>query len=159
MGGRNALGDHDLPQFTVYPDGVGGVLVADRGWALLRADEESGGTGRRRLVRWLLHGAALALLPWLHTRFALVAGSLGALLLLRISTTKNPAPKGGGVSGRARGECAVLGSGTSSASTGVADPSAPYATTGEFSAGIHPRRARLASSSISASGCSRMRQC
>ena len=46
-----------------------------------------------RLWPWFLHGAALALLPWLHSRFALLAGSIGALVLLRLSSTKNPAGK------------------------------------------------------------------
>ena len=78
--------------FTIYPDGVGGVLTLTGLWALLRADEESK-TGETRLRPWLLHGAALAVLPWLHSRFAVLAGGLGALVLLRLSSTKNPAAK------------------------------------------------------------------
>ena len=42
---------------------------------------------------WLLHGVALALLPWLHTRFALLAGGIGALVLLALARTRNPAAK------------------------------------------------------------------
>ena len=78
--------------FTVYPDGLGGVIVLTGLWALMRAGEErfSGATG---LGPWFLHGAALSLLPWLHSRFALLAGSLGALVLLRLSATRNPAGK------------------------------------------------------------------
>ena len=79
--------------FTVYPDGVGGVLALTGLWALVRAGEESK-SGETRLRPWLLHGAALALLPWLHSRFAVLAGGLGALVLLRLSRTKNPAGKG-----------------------------------------------------------------
>ena len=68
------------------------MIVADRVWALLRAGW-SARRARPACVPWLLHGAALALLPWLHTRFALLAGSLGALVLLRLAPTPNPAAK------------------------------------------------------------------
>jgi len=78
--------------FTIYPDGVGGVLTLTGMWALLRAHDEST-NGETRLRPWVLHGAALALLPWLHSRFAVLAGGLGALVLLRLSSTKNPAAK------------------------------------------------------------------
>ena len=78
--------------FTVYPDGVGGVIALSGVWALLRARDERA-SGAVSLVPWLLHGAALALLPWLHSRFALLAGSLGALVLLRLPYTKHPAGK------------------------------------------------------------------
>src|SRR4051812_26336795 len=78
--------------FTVYPDGVGGVIVLTGIWALLRAEEEAG-SGTERAWAWAAHGAALALLPWIHTRFALLAGSLGALVLLRLGTTRNAAGK------------------------------------------------------------------
>jgi len=78
--------------FTVYPDGIGGVIALTGVWALLRAEEESR-TGSERIGPWWLHGAALAALPWIHTRFALIAGSLGALIILRLSTTRNAAGK------------------------------------------------------------------
>ncbi len=42
---------------------------------------------------WFFHGAALAVLPWLHTRFALLAGSIGALVVLDLARTRNPAGK------------------------------------------------------------------
>ncbi len=69
--------------FAVYPDGLGGVLVLVGVWALVRFDGEpsSESPGARQLA---LYGAALALLPWLHSRFALLAGVLGALVVLRI---------------------------------------------------------------------------
>src|SRR5262249_25527908 len=41
-------------------------------------------------VPWLLHGLALAMLPWMHTRFAVLAGTLGGLILVRIARTPNP---------------------------------------------------------------------
>jgi hypothetical protein len=78
--------------FTVYPDGLGGVVALTGVWALFRAHQERL-TGSTRLTPWFVHGAALALLPWMHSRFALLAGSLGALILLRLSTTKKPMEK------------------------------------------------------------------
>lgn len=78
--------------FTVYPDGAGALIVLTGVWALLRADRDAR-SGDERVLPWVLHGAALALLPWIHTRFALLAGSLGALVLLRLGTNRNPAAK------------------------------------------------------------------
>lgn len=78
--------------FSVYPDGPGGVIALTGVWALLRTERE-GETRDERIGPWWLHGAALALLPWIHTRFALIAGSLGALIILRLSTTRNSAGK------------------------------------------------------------------
>jgi hypothetical protein len=78
--------------FSVYPDGPGGVIALTGVWALLRTEHERE-TGDERIAPWWLHGAALAVLPWIHTRFALIAGSLGALIILRLSTTRNSAGK------------------------------------------------------------------
>ena len=61
--------------FTVYPDGPAALVVI--GVMGLRGAE-----GRR--WQWLLAGAAIATLPWLHTRLALVAVVLVAVLALRI---------------------------------------------------------------------------
>ncbi len=81
-----------LNAFTVYPDGPGALVVLTGVWALVRARDER--TSAATSVRpWLLHGAALAVLPWLHTRFALLAGGLGALVLLHLARTKNPVAK------------------------------------------------------------------
>jgi hypothetical protein len=66
--------------FTIYPDGVGGVLVLTGAWALIRRDPSP------RALAW--HGAALGLLPWLHTRFAVLAGLLGLFILLRLPRTR-----------------------------------------------------------------------
>ena len=82
-----------LNAFTVYPDGPGGFLVLTGVWALVRARDERA-SGAESARPWLLHGAALAVLPWLHTRFALIAGGLGALVMLELARTKNPAAKG-----------------------------------------------------------------
>ena len=61
--------------FTVYPDGPAALVVI--GVMGLRGAE-------RRRWQWLLAGAAIATLPWLHTRLALVAVVLAAVLALRI---------------------------------------------------------------------------
>lgn len=68
-----------LLSFMIYPDPIGSTVVAAALLALVSCDAGlalSGGT-------WLGVGAALALLPWLHTRFAVLAGACGAVLLLR----------------------------------------------------------------------------
>ena len=122
--------------FTVYPDGVGGVVALTGVWALLRAEDERK-TGDIRLFPWFLHGSALALLPWLHSRFALLAGSLGALVLLRLSSTKNPVGKA--VAFLAVPAVSAIGwLGFFRAIYGVADPSAPYGTTRDFSIAFIP---------------------
>lgn len=112
--------------FTVYPDGAGGVLALTGVWALVRAGRDAG-TDDERIGPWFLHGAALALLPWLHARFALIAGGLGALVLLRLGTNRNAAGKAvaflvlPAVS-------AICWIGFFLAVYGTPDPSAPYAT-------------------------------
>ncbi|MEX1127728.1 MAG: hypothetical protein WEB50_04085, partial [Vicinamibacterales bacterium] len=104
--------------FTIYPDGPGAVLLLTGVWALLRADDENkrNPAGQRiprsadpsihrstdppihrstdRSVRpWLWHGAALAALPWMHSRFSVLAGGVAALVLLRLAHVPNPASK------------------------------------------------------------------
>ncbi len=65
--------------FTVFPDGPAAVLVMTGVYALAFPD-----TPCESRWRAAGHGAALALLPWLHTRYALLAGALGGLILLRL---------------------------------------------------------------------------
>jgi hypothetical protein len=111
--------------FTVYPDGPGGVIALTGIWALLRTEQESE-TGDERTGPWWLHGAALSLLPWIHTRFALIAGSVGALVILRLSRTKNAAGKAVAfLTIPAIG--AICWIGFFIAVYGTPDPSAPYA--------------------------------
>jgi hypothetical protein len=62
--------------FSVYPDGLGATLVL---LAALPLVEE-----RISKVRWIAVGAALALMPWLHTRFAIISAILGVILFLRL---------------------------------------------------------------------------
>jgi hypothetical protein len=110
--------------FTVYPDGAGGILALTGLWALLRADEESR-TGATRAMPWLCHGIALALLPWFHSRFAVIAGGFGALVLLRLSTTKNATAKAVAFLS-VPAVSAILWVGYFIAIYGSPDPSAPY---------------------------------
>ena len=107
--------------FTVYPDGAGAAITALGVLALVTL--ETGGTlGAPALVAL---GAALGLLPWLHTRFAIVAGVLGAALVLRL------VPRPGGL-GRAASLLAVPLLSAAGwfwsfyAIYGSADPTAPY---------------------------------
>lgn len=111
--------------FAIYPDGPGGVIALTGVWALLRAQREAE-TGDEGVGPWWLHGAALAILPWLHTRFALIAGSLGALVILRLSTTRNSARKAVAFLS-IPALSAVCWIGFFVAIYGTPDPSAPYA--------------------------------
>lgn len=65
-----------LHAFTVYPDGPAAVIVLVGMWGLLEGDHA---TARSRV----LQGTALSMLPWLHTRYAVLAASIGAAILLR----------------------------------------------------------------------------
>ena len=116
--------------FMVYPDGLGGVLALTGFWALLRADEEARDDDSVALRPWLLHGAALALLPWLHSRFAVLAAALGSLILLRLGSTKNPAGKAVAFLS-IPAISAVLWVGFFIAIYGRPDPSAPYGPGGD----------------------------
>jgi hypothetical protein len=75
--------------FRVYPDAVGAVIVVTAVTALLACEPDANGAGPSAAVawgagRWALHGVALAVLPWLHTRFAGAAAVLGICLGLRL---------------------------------------------------------------------------
>ena len=65
--------------FTVYPDGPAALVVIGSVSFLIATGPVS-----RPGRQWLLAGAAIATLPWLHTRLALVAVVLLAVLALRI---------------------------------------------------------------------------
>lgn len=111
--------------FTVYPDGPGGVIVLTGVWALIRAGRDAD-RGDERALPWLLHGAALAVLPWIHTRFALIAGGFGALILLRLGTNRNAAGKAVAFL-TFPAISAILWIGFFVAVYGAPDPSVPYA--------------------------------
>ena len=78
--------------FAVYPDGPGAVAVLTGVWALLRTERASA-VRAESVVPWLLSGAALATLPWMHTRFVVLAAGLGALILLRLGAAPNALTK------------------------------------------------------------------
>jgi hypothetical protein len=66
--------------FTIYPDGAGAACTVAGLWLLVSLE-----TGHRvRGPALVAAGAALAALPWLHTRFAIVAGILGGAIVLRL---------------------------------------------------------------------------
>jgi hypothetical protein len=70
-----------IQSVTVFPDAPGALAVATGVWlfvTLLRRDEA---VGPRALV---LVSAALAALPWLHTRFAVLSAGLGAVIVWRL---------------------------------------------------------------------------
>ena len=67
-----------LQAFTVYPDGLGATLVmAGLLTALLGTRASTGAL--------IAAGAGLAVLPWLHTRFAVTAGALALVIVARQS--------------------------------------------------------------------------
>lgn len=82
-----------LESFTVFPDAPGAIVVLTGFWALMRAGWEKEGTARSTPFVWVLHGLALALLPWMHTRFSVLAATLGGLVLVRLAHTPNPLVK------------------------------------------------------------------
>ncbi len=93
--------------FAVFPDAPAAALVLTGVWALVDLPTGGGssaavhhdgpaggspepGVGSLSDRRWWLHGAALGALPWLHTRYAVLAVGLGVCLVLRIAA--GPAP-------------------------------------------------------------------
>ena len=73
--------------FVVYPDALGGALVMVGILALIGGQPSPG--------RLAATGAALATLPWLHTRYAIAAVVLGATILARELTARNVAARRG----------------------------------------------------------------
>ena len=66
--------------FTVYPEIIGGLLMMIGVWLLIELSD-----GREVRDRTLIAvGLAIAILPWLHSRFAVIAGMLGLLIVLRL---------------------------------------------------------------------------
>ncbi len=66
--------------FLIFPDALGGAAVACGLWLVLRLD-------RRDVpapMAIAAAGLALAMLPWLHTRFAVLAAGLGLMIVLRL---------------------------------------------------------------------------
>lgn len=71
--------------FTIYPDGPAALMVVTAAWVLVSF--ESGRQVPRRML-WAV-GAGLAMLPWLHTRFAFIAAALGLCLAARLATRED----------------------------------------------------------------------
>jgi hypothetical protein len=78
--------------YTIYPDGPGAAVVLTGFWALLRGEWEAADNSER-WTPWFFHGLALATLPWMHTRFSVLAATLGGLVLVRLARTRNPVAK------------------------------------------------------------------
>jgi hypothetical protein len=72
--------------FSVYPDATASVIALTGVAALVLPTA-------RPPVQWLLHGVSLALLPWLHTRHSVLAGVLGAFIVLRVLAGERPIPR------------------------------------------------------------------
>jgi hypothetical protein len=67
--------------FTIYPEVIGSLSVLSGAWVLLDLSER-----RAVSMRMLIgSGTALAILPWLHTRFAVLAGLLGMFIAARLA--------------------------------------------------------------------------
>lgn len=67
--------------FTIYPDGPGALPVIAAVWLMARMDEPW--EPSPRLLAAI--GAGLAVLPWLHTRFAVLAAVLAAIVIARLA--------------------------------------------------------------------------
>lgn len=65
----------------IYPDGPGAAICALAFWALVRVLDEP---PRPSLAMLAAVGLALALLPWLHLRLALVSASFGAAFIVAL---------------------------------------------------------------------------
>lgn len=75
--------------FTIYPEIIGGLLVTAAAWLLLNLSE-----GRPLATRTLIAaGSSLAILPWLHSRFAVLAGLFGAIVVIRLATQSRATAK------------------------------------------------------------------
>lgn len=69
----------------IYPDPVAGTLIAIGVWAIVRS-ATSAGLGTWSTGMSFGVGVAIALLPWLHTRLAIPAALLAAVLVLRLAS-------------------------------------------------------------------------
>ena len=75
--------------FTIYPEIIGGLLVMIGIWLLMQLDEGCD-VSARTLV---LVGGALSVLPWLHSRFAVIAALLGLIVIARLLQRSNAMPR------------------------------------------------------------------
>ena len=77
-----------LQSVLIFPDGPGAFAVAAGVWLLVRLAKDGAPVGTRAVV---LVSSALAALPWLHTRFAVIAAGLGAAIAWRLWTVARQA--------------------------------------------------------------------
>lgn len=72
--------------FTIYPEIIGSFCVMCAVWLLAELDAGHDVSARRLVAI----GAALAVLPWLHSRFSVLAGLFGVIILLRLANSGDP---------------------------------------------------------------------
>lgn len=73
-----------LQSFMVFPDGPGAFAVAAGVWLIVRLADSKDRVGPGAIVAV---SAALGALPWMHTRFAVLAAGLGLLVAWQLMTT------------------------------------------------------------------------
>jgi len=71
--------------FAIYPEIIGSLLVMVGVWLLIELDEGRDVSGRMLT----LVGVALSVLPWLHSRFAVIAALLGLIVIARLLQRSN----------------------------------------------------------------------
>ena len=70
--------------FTIYPEIIGGFCVLAGVWLLIEL-----ANGRDPSTRQSIGvGVALAILPWLHSRFVVLAGIIGVLISVRLANVR-----------------------------------------------------------------------
>jgi hypothetical protein len=124
-----------LQSATVFPDGPGAFVTAAACWLLVRLHTTPAVVGPCALV---LVSLALAVLPWLHTRFAVIAAGFGVAIVWGLVRDRSRAP--GGRVRRVAAFVAIPAAGAAAwfgffaAVYGTLDPRAPYGdTTGSVS--------------------------
>jgi hypothetical protein len=109
---------------TIYPDGPAAAIVAVVLWlAVSRGVGSPGSAG--------LAGLLLGVLPWLHTRYAIIAAALGVVVLARILWPADNRLRGGAARRLLAfilpaAVCAVAWFGMFQSIYGTWDPRAPY---------------------------------
>jgi len=70
---------------TIYPEIIGGCIVMIGAWLLLELNDAREVSSRTLVAV----GAAIAILPWLHSRFAVIAAILGLIVVARLMQRSN----------------------------------------------------------------------
>jgi len=76
-----------LQGFMVFPDGPGAFVVALALWLIVRLADSDDRVGTGALVAV---SVALAALPWLHTRFSVLAAGFGAIVIWQLVADDRP---------------------------------------------------------------------